>query len=411
MCPIFRFAPSEEAAPRAKANLLRAVLTGRLDHALLAHESMKEVADLCVNCHQCRLECPAGVDIPKLMVESKAQYVSTNGLKLTDWFLSRLHKWAVFGSLFRTLANWMIGNRTSRWMIEKLLGIAQGRKLPRFESRSFMRLAHRRRMTRPSKRSGRKIVYFVDIYANWFDAQLADAMVTVMEHNGATVYVPPKQMPSGMIQVSQGSLDEAKRLAARNIALLADAVRQGYHVVTTEPSAALCLTHEYPNLIGDDDARLVAENTSDACAYLWRMHLNGQLELDLKPINIQVGYHLPCHAKALHAGAAPGANLLRLIPGISIREIEKGCSGMAGTFGLKKANYRSSLRAGWGLISALREPSIQVGSTECSSCKLQMEQGTVKPTIHPLKILALAYGLMPEIAELLTARSEELVVT
>ncbi|MBI2477480.1 MAG: FAD-binding oxidoreductase, partial [Planctomycetia bacterium] len=30
MCPIFRFAPREEASPRAKANLVRAVLTGRL---------------------------------------------------------------------------------------------------------------------------------------------------------------------------------------------------------------------------------------------------------------------------------------------------------------------------------------------------------------------------------------------
>ena len=40
-----------------------------------------------------------------------------------------------------------------------------------------------------------------------------------------------------------------------------------------------------------------------------------------------------------------------------------------------------------------------------------MEQGTTKPTIHPLKMLALAYGLMPEIEELLTARGEELLVT
>ena len=29
---------------------------------------------------------------------------------------------------------------------------------------------------------------------------------------------------------------------------------------------------------------------------------------------------------------------------------------------------------------------------------MQMEQGTTKPTIHPIKLLALAYGLMPEVA-------------
>ena len=36
---------------------------------------------------------------------------------------------------------------------------------------------------------------------------------------------------------------------------------------------------------------------------------------------------------------------------------------MAGTFGLKKQNYRNSLRAGWPLISALRHTSIQAGTT------------------------------------------------
>ena len=84
---------------------------------------------------------------------------------------------------------------------------------------------------------------------------------------------------------------------------------------------------------------------------------------------------------------------------------------MAGTFGLKKKNYRNSLRAGWDLISAIRNSTVQVGTTECSACKLQMEQGTTKPTLHPLKLLALSYGLRPEIRALLNSQSTDLVVT
>ncbi len=94
-----------------------------------------------------------------------------------------------------------------------------------------------------------------------------------------------------------------------------------------------------------------------------------------------------------------------------MQRIDEGCSGMAGTFGLKRENYRSSLRAGWGLISALRGQSIQLGTTECSACKIQMEQGTSKPTIHPLKMLAHSYGLMPSLADQMTARGEDLLVT
>ncbi len=410
MCPIFRFAPREEASPRAKANLMRAVLSGRLAPDCLARDDLKTIMDLCVNCHQCRFECPAQVDIPKLVQEAKAQYVAANGLRLSDWCLTRMDLFGSWGSSVAPLANWAIRNRRMRWLMEKITGIAQGRKLPRFESRPFLPWAHRRRLTRPPRRGGQKVLYFVDIYANWHDTQLARALLAILEHNGIAVFVAPGQVQSGAAAIALGAAERARRFAQRNVRLLADAVRQGYHIVCSEPTAALCLQHEYLNLIDEDDAHLVAKHTSEACSYLWHLHQSGKLELDFKPINATLGYHLPCHLKALQVGS-PGEHLLGLIPGLVVQRIERGCSGMAGTFGLKRENYRSSLRAGWGVISALREPGIQAGVTECSACKIQMEQGTSKPTCHPLKVLALSYDLMPELATLLATRSEELVVT
>jgi Fe-S oxidoreductase len=294
--------------------------------------------------------------------------------------------------------------------MEKTLGVARGRKLPRFSARSFLRVASRRRLTRPTRRDVSKVLYFVDTYANYHDPQLAEALVTVLEHNAVAVYVHPGQQSSGMPMISLGALTAARKLAQHNVALLAEAIRQGYHIVATEPSAALALTHEYPALLDDDDARLVAANTSEACTYLWRLHQQGKLQLDLRPVNAVIGYHQPCHIKALQVGT-PGENLLRLIPGLSVGRTENSCSGMAGTFGLKREHYRASLRAGRALISSLRNARLQAGITECSACKIQMEQGAGKPTLHPVKLLALAYGLMPEIAELLSKQVEELVVT
>lgn len=410
MCPTFRETPSEEASPRSKVNLLRGILAGRLAPGELAGAALKEVADLCVNCHQCRLECPANVDVPKLMIEAKGQYVASNGLTMSDWFLSRIDRFAWLGSQMRSVANWALANRQARWLLEKLFGVAQGRKLPRLAARSFLRVAKRKKLTRPSRRAGRKVLYFVDTYANWFDAQLAEAVVAVLEHNGVAVFVHPDQGPSGMPMIAAGDLHGARRLAKENVALLAEAVRQGYHIVSSEPSAAMCLTHEYQQLLDDDDARLVAANSSDACDFLWRMHQAGQLELDLRPLSYVCGYHLPCHLRALNR-ESPGEQLLRLIPGLTVRRIERGCSGMAGTYGLKRENYRASLRAGWGLITTLRDPALQFGATECAACKLQMEQGTFKPTLHPLKLLALAYGLMPQVSKLLGEHGEGLIVT
>src|SRR6185436_16102430 len=160
------------------------VLGGQLSAAELGKSEIKDVADLCVNCHQCQSECPANVNIPKLMVETKAQFVSMNGLSMADWFLSRIDAVAGWASLIRPVANWALANRQMRWLLEKMVGLAQGRKLPQLASRSFLRQARRKRLTRPWRQSGRSVLYFVDVYANWFDVQLAEAVVRVLEHNG-----------------------------------------------------------------------------------------------------------------------------------------------------------------------------------------------------------------------------------
>jgi FAD/FMN-containing dehydrogenase/Fe-S oxidoreductase len=410
MCPIFRFAPTEEASPRAKANLMRGLLTGQLSSDELVSDELKAVADLCVHCYQCREECPAGVNIPKLMVECKAQYVASNGLRFADWLLTRIDIIAAWAIKAHWLSNFAIRNRRTRWLVEKTIGIAQGRKLPTFAPRSFMSQAARMRLNRPSRSAGPKVLFFTDIYANWFDVQLAECMVSVFQHNGISIYVHPRQKQSGMSLVLLGAIEKARRLARRNVLILAEAVRQGYKIVTTEPSAALCISQEYPNLVIDEDARLVADNTFDACDYLWKLHQQGKLELDFKPTTAVVGYHLPCHLRALEVGS-PGENLLKLIPGLSVKRLDKGCSGMAGTFGLHRENFRNSLRAGWPLIKAMRDPALPVGTTECSACKIQMEQGTTKPTIHPLKLLALSYGLQPDVAQLLRQESGPLTIT
>ncbi|HEU5118759.1 MAG TPA: FAD-binding oxidoreductase, partial [Isosphaeraceae bacterium] len=102
------------------------------------------------------------------------------------------------------------------------------------------------------------------------------------------------------------------------------------------------------------------------------------------------------HLRALGAGT-PGLDLIRGIPQLEVEFIDRGCSGMAGTYGLSARHLRSSLRGGRGLLRRLRDPDLQLGSTECSACRLQMEQFSDKPTIHPLKLLALGYGISPSI--------------
>src|SRR5262249_9198979 len=109
----------------------------------------------------------------------------------------------------------------------------------------------------------------------------------------------------------------------------------------------------------------------------------------------------PCHLKAL--GQPPAApSLLALIPGLRVHTIDVGCSGMAGTFGLQSKNYDISLQAGRAMLDELSRPQALFGSPAGSNCRLHIEEGSGKRTLHPSQFLALAYGLMPELSKRLS---------
>jgi Fe-S oxidoreductase len=415
MCPMYRGNPAEEASPRAKANLVAAVLTGGLDARALTSDVVRGIADTCFNCHQCRSDCAAGVDIPALVMELKAAHYAAHSVPLSRWLLSRVDTLSAVGGALRPLANRALANPQARWLLEKTIGIAQGRKLPAFSGNQFLRWASRRGITRPSRRSGPRVLYFLDTYARRHDPLLAQAFVSVLERNGIGVFVDPRQVAVGMPLVSEGDLDGARRLARTNMRVLAEAVRLGYRIVCTEPSAVTCLRHDYPLLVDDHDMDRVTAATCDAMTFLWELHREGSLRLDFRPVAARVLYHAPCHARSASA-VTPAEHLLRLIPGLAVQAVDRGCSGMAGTFGLSHEHYRASLRVGLGLVSAMRSGGVEAGATDCSACRIQMEQGTSKPSVHPVKLLAKAYGLLPGrgphgLDDLLTAASGPLTTT
>lgn len=409
MCPFFRTVPHEEHAPRSKANVMRNYAAGLLDPRQLTTDEALQLANTCFNCKQCELECPSNVDIPHIAIEAKAAHVVANGLNTTDWLLSRSHLVGRLGMLASLAANTVLAGEWGRWVLERLFGIARQRKLPRYARRAFLRSVDRRLLRPPERGADPKpVVYFVDYFANFHDPDVARALIAILEHHGLPVHVPKRQTASGMAMVGCGDLDGARRLAERNVRVLVEFAREGHDIVCTEPAAAVCLKKEYPMLIDHPDVRLVADRVVDAGAYLARLHDEGRLRTDFAPQSFTAAYHTPCHLKSLQSDT-PLQRLVSLIPGTSVRKIEKGCSGMAGPFGLSKRNLRTSLRMGWELVTAMRDERLDIGLTECSSCKMQMEQGTTTPTVHPLKILAYSYGLMPSVERDLQKNHEPLV--
>jgi FAD/FMN-containing dehydrogenase/Fe-S oxidoreductase len=398
MCPIFRATHDEAATPRAKANLMRHLLQPDADPHLLSSDAVRAVADLCVNCKMCAHECPARVNVPKLMLQAKAANVAEHGLDRTDWAMARTEEFARLGSAFAPLANAMLNNPLARWLLEKLFGVSRRRRLPAFAGRSFLRAAARNGWTRKPRSARPRVAYFVDIFANYNDPLLAESVVAVLHHNDIEVYVPPRQGGCGMAPLAYGDVETARETVQRNLFILSDLAREGYPILCSEPTAAVMLRQDALDLLDDPDARLVAAQTVESTAFLWDLYQQGNLRTDFQPLPLAVGHHVPCHLKAL--GRTPvGPALLSLIPQMRVHTIDVSCSGMAGTYGLKADNYETSLAAGRPMLDQLRRPQVMFGSTECSTCRIQMEDAAAVRTLHPAQYLALAYGYLPALRQ------------
>jgi FAD/FMN-containing dehydrogenase/Fe-S oxidoreductase len=428
MCPIFRATRAEAAAPRAKANLLRSLLSNGNGSRRLAADEVREVADLCVNCKMCAHECPAHADIPKLMLEAKAANQAEHGLDRNSWVLARAAGFAAVGSNFAFTINTALSSRAFRWILEKVFGVSRHRRLPAFASRNFLKRARRKGWTKkkvrvrspelpesPLKLGTRnselgtdRVAYFIDVFANYNDPLIAEATVAVLHHHGVEVYVPPDQRSCGMAALAQGDLETAREQIGHNVRILAELVREGFTIVCSEPTAALMFRQDAASVVDDPDVQLVAEHTVELTAFLAELYNHGRLRTDFRPLDLALGHHVPCHLKALGFGIH-GPDLLSLIPGLRVHTIDVSCSGMAGLYGLTAGNYETSLQAGAPMLRELARPRILFGSTECSACRMQMEQGSGKRTLHPVQYLALAYGLVPELTAVLRKPIKELV--
>jgi FAD/FMN-containing dehydrogenase/Fe-S oxidoreductase len=395
MCPTFHATNNELASPRAKANLFRSLLEGKLTDA--NEQELRSVADFCVNCKMCAIECPGKADIPKLMLEAKAANHATLGWRRSTWFLARMDGLAGIGSKFALTSNLLLRRPTIRWILEKIFGLSRRRTLPAFAFRSFLARARGRGLTKRSAPTP-GVAYFVDTFANVFDPSLAEATVAVLRHNGVPVYVPARQRGCGAMALAHGDVDVARERLARNIRVLADCARNGDTIVCSEPTAALFFRLDSQGLLDDPDARLVAEKTVELTSYLWTLYQESRLRTDFQTLELQIGHHVPCHMKALNGGIH-GPELLKLIPGLDVNKIDVSCSGMAGTYGLNAKNYSVSMAAGRPMLEEFARPRHLFGSSECSACRMQMQESAGKRALHPVQYLAMAYGLMPKLAE------------
>ncbi|MFV1859756.1 MAG: FAD-binding and (Fe-S)-binding domain-containing protein, partial [Anaerolineales bacterium] len=326
MCPPFQATLDEKHSTRARANALRAAISGRLPADAMSSREMYEILDLCIECKGCKSECPTEVDMARLKAEFLAHYQAVHGLPLRSRIFGEI---AIFFRVMQPMAplvNFVAQTSAFRWLLGKAVHIAPQRTLPELATKRFSI-----RFEGSSNGSGeRQVVLFLDTYTEFNSPEIGEAAVELLGAAGFTVALVPGQVCCGRPLISKGMLGRAKANAARNVRALAPYAREGAKIVGLEPSCISALRDEYPDLLPDDqDAMDVAE----AAILIEEFFVEENLlqDLNFKSGEERIVLHNHCHTKSL-IGSQATLEMLRAT-GRPVEEIPSGCCGMAGSFG------------------------------------------------------------------------------
>ncbi len=196
-----------------------------------------------------------------------------------------------------------------------------------------------------------RIAYFAGCTANYIEPEVGMAVIQILEKNGLhTVF--PDQSCCAVPQHFYGDLRSFFLHAESNVRSL---LKADCDIVTACTSCAMAIKRDYPKMLQTQEAKIVATRTYDIMEYLVKLSRFGRLNKEFQPINNKLAYHAPCHLKALGQDLIiKRLALLRIIPGLTVTQVNRGCCGMAGTFGVKKSNYALSMDIGKPLFDEIK---------------------------------------------------------
>ncbi len=172
MCPSFQATREEKDSTRGRANLLRMAITGQLGLQGFTDPHVHEVLDLCLECKACKGECPTNVDMARLKAEFLHQYYREHGVPWRNRVFGHVADLGRLGSALAPLSTWMMQNRLSRWLNEKLLRIDGRRVPPAFARRTCSRGFRECWGDGPTEPAGEPVLLFPDTFTNYFEPRV-----------------------------------------------------------------------------------------------------------------------------------------------------------------------------------------------------------------------------------------------
>ena len=390
MCPSYMATRNERDTTRARANILREVLTNSTKANPFDSDEIAPVMDLCLSCKGCKAECPSNVDVARLKAEWLQQRYDAQGIPLRARLIGGFSKAMSLASVAPGLFNFVVTNPLTSQLFKRFAGFATGRSIPKLNKLPLRRW-HRLYANKNGPFANGRVLLFCDEFTNFNDANVGIKTVQLLNRLGYEVIIP-RHVDSGRAQISKGLLRDAANLATRNVELLKDVVTSQTPLVGIEPSAILGFRDEVPDLVPErlvEAAKALGANVLLIDEFISREADAGRIRRESftqQPRQIKLHGH--CHQKSL-ASLTPTVKALELPVDYKVQIIPSGCCGMAGSFGYEKEHFDVSMKVGeLVLLPTVRSaPADTIIAAPGTSCRHQIKDGTGRIAHHPAEIL------------------------
>ncbi|MBR5042031.1 MAG: anaerobic glycerol-3-phosphate dehydrogenase subunit C [Bacteroidales bacterium] len=358
----------------------------RLKNGIFYDDSLK----YCLNCKRCEVACPSGVRIADLIQQARIDF-NRRPPKLRDMMLASTDQMGPVASAFAPIVNFSLGLAPVKGLLDVTIGLDHRRTLPKYSSETFVRWFNKHAAA--SQDSFRKHVsYYHGCYANYNYPQLAKDFVAVMNAFGYGVHLIERERCCGVAKIANGMIEAATRDAKINMAAFRKSISAGRDIITVSTTCTMTLLEEYPELLKVDNGDVKA-HINLVEQFLYKAIASGEV----KPVwkegwKARAAYHCPCHQERLGLGIFT-TELLKMIPGMELIELESNCCGIAGTYGFKKENFKVSQMIGRPLFDEIAAVAPEFVACECETCKWQIEMSTGVAVKNPVSILADALDL------------------
>lgn len=391
MCPTYRATRDEKNTTRARANTLRELLTHPQSDDIFNQPEILEVLDTCVSCKACKSECPSNVDMARFKAEYLQHHYDTTSVPLRSLLIANLAKVQALGMLIPCVFNAFVTNCFTSSLLKRMLRFAPQRSIPLL-CKTTLRAWLNKHPEKSTPVSNKGTVYlFADEFTNYMDVSIGVKFIELLRALRYNVLIP-NHVESGRTELSKGLLKKARRIANKNVSLLASVISENKPLVGIEPSCILSFRDEYPDLVEGglkQSARELAKNCLLYDEFIVQEIKKGNItEESFTELPLQIKLHGHCHQKSL-ASIEPSREMLSLPKSYQVEVIPSGCCGMAGAFGYEKEHYELSMQIGEQvLFPVVRDAKNDVRiSAPGTSCRQQIKDGTGRRAYHPIEIL------------------------